>query len=177
MKEDKSTYIGKTIQFPKDNMYFYSQDMSYKQSIPNGINFEIIEKLPTERYMLTANGYGKSNYGKDAYGNGAIFVDEKIIKEVIEMSEPKPYWIASYTTSPEKPTSLPPGEAPPPLNLTINGEPLSTKQLYEIITSQNIRNDTSLIRIDELMNTLKHIRKLLKVGHYNKAMKILDETC
>jgi hypothetical protein len=59
----------------------------------------------------------------------------------------------------------------------MNGESLSTKQLYEIITSQNIRNDTTLTRNGELINTLKHIRKLLKVGHYDQAMKILDEIC
>ena len=180
MFKSKSTYIGKTIQFPKDNMYFYSQDMCYNQSIPSGINFEIVEKLPTKRYMLIANGYGESNYGKDGYGNGAIFVNEKTIKEVVEMSEPKPYWIASYTISPEKPTSPPPGEAPPPPpnrispgkplmypnEYIINDEPLSTKQLYEIITSQNIRNDQTLIKNAELVKAIKEIRNLVNGTYY-----------
>lgn len=161
MFKSKSTYIGKTIQFPKDNMYFYSQDMSYNQSIPSGIDFEIVEKLPTERYMLTANGYGKSNYGKDAYGNGAIFVNEKTIKEVVEMSEPRPYWIASYTTEKNNQESellFKP--------LIINGEPLSTKQLYEIIASQNIRNDQTLIKNNELVQALKEIQNLVNPTYY-----------
>lgn len=190
MKKLKPTCIGKTIEFPENNEYFYGQDMCTKRSIPSGIDFEIVEKLQTGKYMLIGNGYGKSNYGKDAYGNGAIFVSEKIIEEVIKMTESKPIYVTDYaysgnafepkqkhSISPEKPTDLPPGSTPPPLNLTINGEPLSTKQLHEIITSQNIRNDTSLTQIDELMNTLKHIRKLLKVGHYDKVMKILDKIC
>ena len=80
-----------------------------------------------------------------------------------------------YSVSPEKPANLPPGSTPPPLNLTINSEPLSTKQLYEIITSKNITIDATFTRIYELMNTLKHVHKLLKVEHYDQAMKILDK--
>ena len=78
------------------------------------------------------------------------------------MTEPKP----RYSISPKKPTDLPPGSAPPPLNLTINGEPLSTKQLYEIITSQNIRNDQALIKNGELISALKKIQDLVNGTYY-----------
>lgn len=171
MTKLKTTHVGKTIQFPKDNIYFYGQDMCTFQSIPSGIMFEIVEKLQTKKYMLTANGYGKN-----PYGNGAIFVSEIIVNEMIERNAVKPVWTASY--SEPKPTYISPGNPIIyPDEYIINGEPLSNKQLYEIITSKNITIDATFIRIDELMNTLKHIRKLLKVGHYNKAMKILDEIC
>lgn len=161
MTKTKSTHVGKTIQFPKDNMYFYGQDMSTFQSIPSSIVFDIDEKLQTKKYMLTANGYGKSNCGKNGYGNGAIFVSEEIVSEIIAKTEKPPFWEASYHDP----------------FITINGEPLSTKQLYEIITSKNTTIDTTLTRNGELINTLKHIRKLLKVGHYDQAMEILDEIC
>jgi hypothetical protein len=78
------------------------------------------------------------------------------------MTEPKP----TYSISPEKPKDLPPGSTPLPLNLTINGEPLSTKQLYEIITSQNIRNDQTLIKNDELVKAIKEIRNLVNGTYY-----------
>ena len=78
------------------------------------------------------------------------------------MSEPKP----TYSISPEKPTDLPPGSTPPPLNLTINGEPLSTKQLSEIITYQNIRNDQVLIKNNQLIKALKEIQQLINNTYY-----------
>lgn len=68
------------------------------------------------------------------------------------MTEPK----SKYTASPQKPTKLPPGSTPPPLSsLTINGESLSKKQLYEIITEKNIKIDTLLIEIGRLKKELK----------------------
>jgi hypothetical protein len=59
-------------------------------------------------------------------------------------------------------------------DITINDEPLSTKQLHELIISQSMTIDAALTRQGELMDALKRVRKLLKVGHYNQAMKILD---
>ncbi len=58
--------------------------------------------------------------------------------------------------------------------ITMNGEPLSTEQLHELIVSQSMTIDAALTRQGELMDALKRVRKLLKVGHYNQAMKILD---
>jgi len=58
--------------------------------------------------------------------------------------------------------------------LVMNNEPLSNKQLHEIIISQSMTIDAELMRQGELMDALKRVRKLLKVGHYNQAMNILD---
>jgi hypothetical protein len=58
--------------------------------------------------------------------------------------------------------------------ITMNGEPLSTEQLHALIVSQSMTIDAALTRQGELMDALKRVRKLLKVGHYNQAMKILD---
>jgi|GEM_PF-4488674 hypothetical protein len=70
------------------------------------------------------------------------------------MTEPKPTYI-----SPEKPLIYPD-------EYIINGEPLSTKQLYEIITSQNIRNDQTLIKNGKLVKALKEIQQIINGTYY-----------
>jgi len=87
-------------------------------------------------------------------------------------SEPK----QKHSTLPEKPTDLPLGSAPPPLNLTINGKPLSTKQLYEIITSKNITIDKLLTDRNDHVNALQNIYDCLERKAYNKAKIIIEDT-
>lgn len=73
------------------------------------------------------------------------------------MSEPK----QRYTVSPTKPTKPPTGPAPtPPPGPTINGEPLSTKQLHELITSQAITIDRLYERIGKLQMYLEIEKKV-----------------
>ena len=58
--------------------------------------------------------------------------------------------------------------------MTINNEPLSAKQLNELIVSQSMTIDRLLTRNGEMVDALKRVRKLLKVRHYDQAMKMLD---
>ena len=44
----------------------------------------------------------------------------------------------------------------------INDEPLSTDQLYEIITSQNMIIDVALAKNGKLVNAMKEIQKIVK---------------
>jgi len=105
------------------------------------------------------------------------------------MTESKPIYVTDYaysgntsepkqkhSTSAEKPTDLPPGSTPPPLNLTINGEPLSTKQLHEIITSKNITIDKLLTDRNDHVNALQNIYDCLERKAYNKAKIIIEDT-
>lgn len=73
------------------------------------------------------------------------------------MSEPRPYWIAGY-----QPTGKAPDELHPPSGgsgvqhpITIDGEPLSTKQLNELITSQALTIDRLLGEIAKRDNDIK----------------------
>lgn len=67
------------------------------------------------------------------------------------MTEPKPIWIADYSPS-------------------INGEPLSTKQLHELITSQSMT-------IDRLLGEIAKRDDDIKVLEYanNKLLDIVIE--
>jgi len=72
------------------------------------------------------------------------------------MTEPKPIWIADYSPS-------------------INGEPLSTKQLHEVIISQSMTIDACLTTIGELTDALKRVRKLLQSGEFYNAWHEINE--
>ena len=68
------------------------------------------------------------------------------------VSEPR----QRYTVSPTKPTKPPTGPAPtPPPGPTINNEPLSTKQLQELITSHAMTIDSLLGEIAKRDNDIK----------------------
>ena len=53
--------------------------------------------------------------------------------------------------------------------MTINGEPLSTEQLHELIVSQSMTIDAALTRNGELVDALKRVRKLLQEGKFYEA--------
>ena len=53
--------------------------------------------------------------------------------------------------------------------MTINGEPLSTEQLHELIVSQSMTIDAALTRNGELVDVLKRVRKLLQEGKFYEA--------
>ena len=105
------------------------------------------------------------------------------------MTESKPIYITdcahngnaskqkpTYSISPQKPTDLPPGTTPPPLsNITIDGELLSNKQLYEIIISKNMKIDKLLIDKGNYMAILQNIYDCIERGSYNKAKIIIKD--
>jgi hypothetical protein len=66
------------IKFPKDNSYPFAQDFARWKNIPDDVEFAIGEII-NGRYVLTAPGYGM----KDNYGNGAIFVDHRIVDFIL----------------------------------------------------------------------------------------------
>ena len=82
------------------------------------------------------------------------------------MSEPR----QRYTVSPKKPTKPPAGPAPtPPPGPTINNEPLSTKQLHELITSQAMTIDRLLGEVGECRAKNKHVCEWTgKYKHYHE---------
>ena len=53
--------------------------------------------------------------------------------------------------------------------ITMNGEPLSTEQLHELIVSQSMTIDAALTRNGELVDALKRVRKLLQEGKFYEA--------
>ena len=53
--------------------------------------------------------------------------------------------------------------------MTINGEPLSTEQLHELIVSQAMTIDATLTRNGELVDALKRVQKLLQEGKFYEA--------
>ena len=53
--------------------------------------------------------------------------------------------------------------------MTIDGQPLSTKQLHELIVSQSMTIDTAMTRQGELVDALKRIRDMLQEGESYKA--------
>ena len=56
---------------------------------------------------------------------------------------------------------------------TINGEPLSTKGLHELIVSQSMTIDAALTKNGELVDALKRVRQLIQLGDYMQAMAII----
>ena len=65
----------------------YLQDMSFcKGSFPKDVVFTIVEKTAMKRYKLTANGYGML-VPENNYGNGAIYVEEKWVKNFIKAGD------------------------------------------------------------------------------------------
>jgi hypothetical protein len=50
--------------------------------------------------------------------------------------------------------------------ITMNGEPLSTKQLHELIVSQSMTIDTALTRNGELVDALKQLHEIFKNGDF-----------
>lgn len=77
------------------------------------------------------------------------------------MSEPKPIWIADYSPS-------------------LNGEPLSTKQLHEVIVSQSMTIDRLLGEVGRYRAAMEQMRKQYKKGHYiiqvtPEIAKVLNE--
>lgn len=72
------------------------------------------------------------------------------------MSEPKPIWIADYSPS-------------------INGEPLSTKQLHEVITSQAMTIDRLLGEVNRYKQAFVELGECLQKGNYIKAGGIIRE--
>ena len=53
--------------------------------------------------------------------------------------------------------------------ITINGEPLSTEQLHELIVSQAMTIDKALTRNGELVDAFKRVQKLLQEGKFYEA--------
>jgi len=49
---------------------------------------------------------------------------------------------------------------------SINGEPLSTEQLHELIVSQSMTIDTALTRNGELVDALKQLHEIFKNGDF-----------
>jgi hypothetical protein len=72
------------------------------------------------------------------------------------MSEPKPIWIADYSPS-------------------INSEPLSTKQLHELITSQAMTIDRLLGDVNRYKQAFVELGECLQKGNYIKAGGIIRE--
>ena len=64
---------------------------------------------------------------------------------------------------------------PKPTYMTINSEPLSTKQLHELIVSQSMTIDAALTRQGELVDALKRIREYIKNGMPLSAIVVIDE--
>ena len=72
------------------------------------------------------------------------------------MTEPKPIWIADYSPS-------------------INGEPLSTKQLHEVIVSQSMTLDRLLGEVGRYRAAMERIKAHLIQGEWIEAMAIIRE--
>ena len=85
------------------------------------------------------------------------------------MSEPKPYWIGGAKDGRFSCVAMP---------LTMNSEPLSTKQLHEIITAQSGTIDVAMTKIGELVDAMKRIREMLLKCKFYEAWieinKVLD---
>ena len=62
--------------------------------------------------------------------------------------------------------------------MTINGQPLTNKQLHELIISQSMTIDAALTKNGELVDALKRVQKLLQEGKFYEAWheinKVLD---
>jgi hypothetical protein len=64
--------------------------------------------------------------------------------------------------------------------LTLNGEPLSTKQLHEVIISQSMTIDRLLGEVGRYRAAMEQMRKQYKKGHYiiqvtPEIAKVLNE--
>ena len=57
----------------------------------------------------------------------------------------------------------------------MNGEPLSTEQLHELIVSQSMTIDTALTRNGELVDALKRAQKLLQEGKFYEAWNEINK--
>jgi flagellar biosynthesis regulator FlbT len=76
------------------------------------------------------------------------------------MTEPKPNWIGGAKDGRFSCAAMP---------LTMNSEPLSSKQLHEFIVSQSMTIDATLTRNGELVDALKRVQKLLQEGKFYEA--------
>ena len=59
--------------------------------------------------------------------------------------------------------------------ITMNGEPLSTEQLHELIVSQSMTIDRLLTRNGEMVDAMKRVRQLLSQNKPLSAIEILDK--
>ena len=82
------------------------------------------------------------------------------------MTEPKPQWEGLYAVGASS-TNAPDYVAK--FTGTMDGEPLTTEQLHELIVSQSMTIDTALTRNGELVDALKRVRKLLQEGKFYEA--------
>ena len=93
------------------------------------------------------------------------------------MSEPKPNWGSLYDGGkiglPGSDIQISDNVArwtnPTTDKWVMNGEPLSTKALHEIIVSQSMTIDATLTRQGELVDALKQSQKLLQEGKFYEA--------
>jgi hypothetical protein len=91
------------------------------------------------------------------------------------MTEPKPIYddgtCRSSTNAPDYVAKW---------NPSINGEPLSTKQLHEVIVSQSMTIDRLLGEVGRYRAAMEQMRKQYKKGHYiiqvtPEIAKVLNE--
>jgi hypothetical protein len=80
-------HIGKIIEF-KPNDYKFYQDFRTKYKIPNNVEFKIVDVSHNKDYKLIGDGYGNLEV-EGKYGNGAIYVEERIILEVLNNNKPE----------------------------------------------------------------------------------------
>jgi hypothetical protein len=82
------------------------------------------------------------------------------------MTEPKPNWIGGAKDGRFSCAAMP---------LTMNSEPLSSKQLHEFIVSQSMTIDRLLTRNGEMVDAMKRVRQLLSQNKPLSAIEILDK--
>jgi hypothetical protein len=79
------------------------------------------------------------------------------------MTEPKPQWEGLYAVGASS-TNAPDYVAK--FTGTMNGEPLTTEQLHELIVSQAMTIDKALTRNGELVDALKRVHEIFKNGDF-----------
>jgi hypothetical protein len=82
------------------------------------------------------------------------------------MTEHKPYWIGGAKDGRFSCQLIP---------LEINNEPLSTKQLHELITSQALTIDRLLGEVNRYKQAFVDLGECLQKGNYIKAGGIIRE--
>ena len=93
------------------------------------------------------------------------------------MTEPKPQWEGLYAVGASS-TNAPDYVAK--FTGTMNGEPLTTEQLHELIVSQSMTIDRLLGEVGRYRAALEQMRKQYKKGHYiiqvtPEIANVLDE--
>jgi len=88
------------------------------------------------------------------------------------MTEPKPQWEGLYAVGASS-TNAPDYVAK--FTGTINGEPLTTEQLHELIVSQAMTIDKALTRNGELVDAFKRVQKLLQEGKFYEAWNEINK--